>query len=365
MRPVYRPVNGGSKTERIKFANMPNAITEAAWKRFREHSRRKQIFDIDRNIEVYAISENIYGLYHPNCDGGGDVWMYLIVGTKKAFLIDTAYGLGDLKGLCSLLSGGKELIVANTHVGPDHVFGNFRFGHVFCHEYEAENIAARLQPENCFDYLFDENGHPIWLKFDKEDLPKHKKPEICFLGKGEKAENPERDDTVVMIGVPDGYTWDIGGREIELIWTGGHMPGHSMFLDKADRVLIAGDDVCGDIIGISGPKPNLKNCQYRNVYTYRERLKELVKRTDEFDYIFPGHYMGFIESTVLYNILDTLNAIVDNPESYDYKELYHSGSGAVFERMYKRVKGFGDVAYEWDSVYPAGEEPEEYRKAHL
>lgn len=366
MRPTYRRVQGGSKTERIRYANTANAITEASMKRFREHSSRKHIYDVNRNVEVYDISEHVYGLYHPNCDGGGDVWMYLIVGQDKAMLIDTAYGLGDIRGLCDLLSGGKELIVVNTHVGPDHVFGDFRFDLVYCHEYEAENIVNRLKPETCFDYLFDAQGDPVWLRFDRADLPKHREPRMCFLGKGETAEPVGQANAVMIAGVPDGYVWSLGGgQEIELIWTGGHMPGHAMFLDKMNRFLFAGDNVCSDAIGISGPRPNLVNCRYRNVKTYRDRLTELVKRLDEFDMIFPGHFLGFIDKHVLLDILDTLNAILLEPQKCTYRELYHSGSGAVFERMYRRVKGFGDVAYEWDSVYPQGEEPERYRKEYL
>ena len=155
MRTAYREIKGKSKTERIFFTNLPNPIVEAMWKRFREHSRSCRVYDIDPNVEVYPLGGQLYGLYHPNCDGGGDVWMYLIVGEERAFLLDTAYGLGDLQGLCDLLSGGKELIVANTHLGPDHVFGNFRFDHVFCHTYDTENIANKLRPADCFDYLFD------------------------------------------------------------------------------------------------------------------------------------------------------------------------------------------------------------------
>ncbi|MFQ9073117.1 MAG: hypothetical protein ACLR43_10615 [Faecalibacillus faecis] len=36
-------------------------------------------------------------------------------------LIDTAFGLGDLKGLIHKLIGDKEIIVCNTHCHIDHV----------------------------------------------------------------------------------------------------------------------------------------------------------------------------------------------------------------------------------------------------
>lgn len=358
MRPAYRPVNGGSKTERIFFSNQPGTIVEAMWKRFREHNKTKRILDVNPNIEVYTIMENVYGMYHPNCDGGGDVWMYLIVGQEKAMLIDTAYGLGDIQGLCDELSGGKDLIVVNTHLGPDHVFGNFRFDHVFCHEYEVENIAWKLQGENCFDYLFCPDGSNKWLRFDREDLPQQVPVTTAMLSSLSTGKIPTHEG-VMMIGVPNHHCWKLDeDTEIELIWTGGHMPGHAMFLDKKHRLLFAGDDICQDTVGISGPKPFLKNCQYRNVYTYRENLKELVQRLQEFDYVFSGHFLGFIENHVMLDTLDTLNAILEDPHGYDYKELYRTGAGDLVEKMYKRVRGYGEVAYEWDSIFPAGMEPE-------
>ncbi len=49
---------------------------------------------------------------------------------EKALLIDTAFGLGDIKGLADYLSGGKELVVVNTRPHPDHGFGNHGKGKI-------------------------------------------------------------------------------------------------------------------------------------------------------------------------------------------------------------------------------------------
>ena len=68
--------------------------------------------------------------------------------------------------------------------------------------------------------------------------------------------------------------------------------------------------------------------------------------------MFSGHFSGYIETHVLCDILDTLNAVLENPDEYDYKEVYKSGSGGETEKMFRRVRGFGDVAYEMDSIFP-------------
>jgi glyoxylase-like metal-dependent hydrolase (beta-lactamase superfamily II) len=199
-----------------------------------------RVYDVNPYVEVYKFYDNMYGLFNPSLGGGGDVWMWLIIGPKQAMLIDTAYGLGDMKGLVNKITGGMPLIVANTHIGPDHVLGNCRFEKVYCHEYDYESIKNACKP-GAWDYLFDKDGNNIWLQFDRKDLPVYKNYEL--------------------VAVKDGHTFNLGGDyEVELVWTAGHTPGHSMYLDKKSRYLFAGDDVCSDVIGCgSGHTPGRPN----------------------------------------------------------------------------------------------------------
>ena len=158
------------------------------------------------------------------------------------------------------------------------------------------------------------------------------------------------------MGVPNGTTWDLGGGyEVELVWTGGHAAGHAMFLDKKGRCLFAGDDVCSDVIGCGGgPRPGGVNNQYCNLSTYRDELAKLCRRLDEFDYIFPGHFVVNLENNLLLNILEALNQIIADPDCYDYKVEHAGGQGGEKRvRMHKFVKGFGTIAYSANGVYPS------------
>ena len=328
------PINGASKAKRLKWGSPQNQISWAYMKLLRENNKTMKVYDINPYIEVYQFRDNLYGLFNQNCDGAGDVWQYLIIGPNKAMLIDTAFGLGDQKGLVDKITGGVPLIVVNTHLGPDHSFGNVLYDTVYCHEYEVENIKNRVKP-GAWDYLFDEKGNNIWLQFDREDLPKYKE--------------------FKLIGVPDGYTFNLGGDyDIQLVWTAGHSAGHAMYIDKKGRSLFAGDDVCSDVIGCgSGPRPGGVNGQYCNLTTYRDCLAKLVKRLDEFDYIFPGHFMVNLENHLLINILETLNEIIADPESFAYQVERAGGQGgAVNIRMHKFVRGFSTIAYTKNGIYP-------------
>ena len=330
------PINGQSKAKRLKWGSPQNQISWAYMKMLREGNKTGKVYDINPYIEVYQFSENMYGLFNQNCDGAGDVWQYLIIGPEKAMLVDTAFGLGNQKGLVDQLTGNMPLIVVNTHLGPDHSLGNVLYDTVYCHEYEVDNIKGRVKP-GAWDYLIDENGNNIWLQFDKEDLPEYKDYEL--------------------IGVSNGHVFNLGDDyDIELFWTAGHAAGHAMYIDKKGRSIFAGDDVCSDVIGCGGgPKTGGFYNQYRNLTSYRNQLEKLVKRLDEFDYIFPGHFMVNLENHLFENILEALNEIIEDPESYDYPVISEGGGGGTRKRMHKFVKGFSTIAYVEKGIYPSNE----------
>ena len=334
------PINGLSKARRLSWFGPQNTISRAYMKLVREHFENRKVYDCDPYIEVYQFRENLYGLFHQNCDGAGDVWMWLTIGPEKCLLVDTGYGLGDIRALVDEISGGKEVIVVNTHDHYDHAFGNCRFDRAYCHEKLVPYLQA--QNEHMWDYLFyKDSGENIWLQFDREDLPTFKPYEI--------------------IGVPDGYTWDLGGGyEIELINSHGHGgPGAAMYLDKHNKILFSGDNLCSDISGCGSVSFPLEEC---SLYKYRECVKKLVARLDEIDWVFPMHFMVDLENRVLVDMLDTLNVILADPlHNYDSRIETRSTSNPNTPprvRYTKYVNGFSVIAYQIEEKYsdpvPAG-----------
>lgn len=324
MYPIYSEL----KSKRIKFEAPQNAISWAFMKELREHNKTRKIYDVNPYVEVYQFRDNLYGLFTENCDGMGDVWMYLIIGPEKAMLIDTAFGLGDLKGLVDKLTGGKEVIVVNTHDHYDHAYGNCRFEQVYCHEYLVPYLTN--QHKHMWDYLFDGWGENIWLQFDRDDLPTFRPYEIT--------------------GVPDGYTWDLGdGYTVELIHTGGHAAGHAAYLDRNNRILFTGDNICSDISGcgsIGAPRTSGPHGEYTLLSYYRDRVQYLVDRLNEYDYIFPQHFMNNLESHLMTDILETIEQILADPNAYDYKkETYGKARDTVNIRYFKYIRGFSVIGY--------------------
>jgi glyoxylase-like metal-dependent hydrolase (beta-lactamase superfamily II) len=322
------PIESGIKSKRIKWISPPDQITWAWYKELRENNKTKKIYDIDPYVEVYQFLNNVYGLFTENADGMGDVWMYLIVGPEKAMLIDTSYGIGDLKGLVDQITGGKPLYVVNTHGHYDHAYGDCRFDRVYCHKYEVPRISS--QDEHIWDYLFDENGNNIWLEFDKKDLPVFKKFEV--------------------IGCEDGHIFNLGGDyEIEMIWLPGHAPGHATYLDKKNRVLFTGDGACYDRIGLGvddGPNPKQPYFpEVCNVKSYRPQLAKIVERLGEFDYVYPQHGIVRLEKCILPNILKACDEILANPDSYDRMLCWTNSVGVQISYRMKCIDGYGAVGF--------------------
>jgi glyoxylase-like metal-dependent hydrolase (beta-lactamase superfamily II) len=321
-----RPIKSSVKGERLLQREPIDATSWAYMKLLRENNRTKRVYDVDHYAEVYRYRDNMYGILTESADGMGDVWSYLIIGPEKAMLIDTGFGIGDLKGLANEITGGMPLIVANTHCHFDHAYGNCQFDRCYCHENEADAMNLKQDP-HIWDYLFDENGKGIWLDFDRKDIVPFKKYEV--------------------VGVPDGYIFNLGGDyDVELVWIPGHAAGHAMFLDKKSRNLIAGDGIISMRIGISRGSP------FNTVTAYRKEMIKLSRRMDEFDHVFSGHFVGDLETSVIPSLIETDDAIIADPEDCDYME-----ERGARQTLLKFVKGLGTIGYSLQSVGAGGTLP--------
>ena len=318
-------IESGIKSKRFGADELIDTASWAYMRELRTHNSTKKIYDIDPYAEVYQFRDNLYGIFLENIDGGGDMWAYLIVGPEKAMLIDTGYGIGDLKGLAEQLSGGKKLIVVNTHPHPDHALGNFQFEEIFCHKYAIPQTEEYRASGPSYDKLYNPDGSFRYVEFDKNDLV------------------PMKDFKIT--GVEDGHIFNLGeDYDIELIFMGGHQVGHCALLDRKSKTLFPGDNILSMRVMVK-PRTGLYK-EYGTIRTLRDNMKRLVDRIDEFDGIFPGHFMVDVDSRVVCDMYEALDEIVKDPEHCDYKEI----SETAGEKKFKFVKGFGVICYQDDCV---------------
>ena len=302
-------------------------LSRAWMKELRSHNKTKREYEVDPYAEVYQFRDDVYGILKDSADGMGAPWMYLVVGKEKALLIDTGFGIGNLKGLAEELAEGKPLYVVNTHAHFDHCYGNCQFEKVYCYEYEAPYLEQKQDP-HIWDYLFDENGKNIWCDFDRKDIVPFQKYEI--------------------VPCPDGSIFSLGPEhEVELIFLGGHSAGHAAFLDKKNRILFCGDDFISMRVGIGMKRAGMPHTEFCTVNGFYKQAKKLSERLGEFDSLFPGHFIVDIDNSTVLEMIKVLERILENPENCDFEERNHGG---ILTR-FCHVRGLGLFAYTAENVF--------------
>jgi glyoxylase-like metal-dependent hydrolase (beta-lactamase superfamily II) len=304
---IPRPIKSNLKSHKITMEE-EKPIRWSFMKILREYSTLKKEYPVNPYAEVYQFRDNMWAIYTDTFDGAGDPWMFLIDGPEKAMLIDTAFGVGNLKGLVKEVVGEKPLIVANTHWHFDHAYGNCQFDTCYCHEAEVPLMKLKNNP-HIWDYLFDpKTGKPLYTEFDRADIvPWHE---------------------YNIVGVPDGYLFDLGGGYVvEAVQLPGHTPGQCGYYDHHDHTIFV-----GDTSGIGGIPE--KDDPFREFYTVeglRDALVKLQPRFNEISGCFPGHGALDTSPVTLQYLLDATEAVIANPNCYDTKkEFEHWGKKGVF-----------------------------------
>lgn len=166
--------------------------------------------EIDR--DTFAISE--YGHWE-------ETHCYLLCGEKMAVLIDTGLGVCDISQIVHDLTA-LPVMVATTHVHWDHIGGHGYFDRIAVHEAEREWLSS---------------GFPIPLQVVRRSLTK----EPCRFPPDFRI-----DDYTVFQGKPQvilhgGDRIDLGERELWVVHTPGHSPGHCCYYEEKRAYLYSGD----------------------------------------------------------------------------------------------------------------------------
>lgn len=150
------------------------------------------------------------------------VYCYLIIGSARAFLIDTGTGFGDLAAFIREITP-LPLTVAATHAHPDHIGGRGAFPALYLPD--RERGLARFYGTLAMRRLM----------FGKAAMEKyHTTRKAIKRGKFRTKYLP----------LHDGDRFDLGGRTVVSILVPGHTKGGMMFYAEQDHMLFTGDDLC-------------------------------------------------------------------------------------------------------------------------
>lgn len=187
---------------------------------------------------------------------GSDVCEYLIEGSERAALIDTGYGIGDLKGFVETLTE-KPYDVFITHGHVDHAAGASQFPEV------RMNLADMdVEKEHCT------------VEFRKEMVKSHTKLNV------EDADFvPQRTES--FTDLQDGEVFDLGGLTLRWIHVPGHTKGMMVALVEEERTVFFGD-ACGVGVLLALPESG-------TVEGYLKSLKKLKGFEDKYDTVLRQH----------------------------------------------------------------------------
>ena len=171
------------------------------------------------SIEIYKtekISSHIWRISELNIAN-----CYLVVGEKKAALIDCGLGVSSLLEEVRKITSLPIILIA-THSHVDHVGGAKEFGKIHVHYADAPILRWSNSFSQRIDFL---KTHKLVEKFKEEGivLP-HYKPYLF------------------MIPFGDTKIFDLGGVKLETIRTKGHSIGSCNFKVKADNIILVGDN---------------------------------------------------------------------------------------------------------------------------
>ncbi|MBR5715077.1 MAG: MBL fold metallo-hydrolase [Bacteroidales bacterium] len=168
--------------------------------------------------------------------------LYLVAGADSAILIDAGTEIPGLHQIVSDICKKPVRLIA-THVHPDHTGSAIN-------EWEEISINAA-----------DEVNRPMFM--------------VGYTGK-----------TRYLI---DGEVIDLGGRKIEVIFTPGHTPGSTTFLDRERHYGFSGDSF--------GSGNLLITTNFSTVILSAQRMAYLMEKQG-IEYLYPGHYMGVNKETL-------------------------------------------------------------------
>ena len=185
---------------------------------------------------------------------------YLLCGQVSAVLIDTGLGVSNIRKIVDSLTE-LPVMTITTHIHWDHIGGHKYFDNIAVHENEKDWLSVKF---------------PIPLQVVKNNLTKVP----CDF----PAEF-DIDAYQIFQGEPqrilhDGDWLDLGGREIQVIHTPGHSPGHCCFYEPGREYLYSGDLI-------------YEGCLYAFYPTTDPQLfYQSVKRVQKYKIakVLPGHH---------------------------------------------------------------------------
>ncbi|MBU3182795.1 MBL fold metallo-hydrolase [Clostridium psychrophilum] len=265
------------------------------------------------------IAESITRIFGPT----GEL-MYLVEGDKRAVLIDTGTGVGDLSEYVKQLTD-KSITVILTHGHVDHASGAPNFDDVYMNHADEEVYKEHND-------LALRKGY---IKSQYKDFDKIKESDYV-----------QTKSSSVYKDLKDGAVFNLGGITLEVYDAAGHTPGQMAILFKEERILMIGD--------AANQATFLFDKRSLGITSYEKSMKNLLLKTEgKFDKIFLSHGSGEAPKELLANIIllcEDIKAGNDDEVPFNFMGQVVYIAKAMNAQLERVDGGFGNIIYSKEKV---------------
>jgi hydroxyacylglutathione hydrolase len=266
------------------------------------------------------ISEGVTRIYGP----AGEL-MYLVEGSKKAALIDTGTGVGNLKAYVDSLTD-KPYIVLLSHGHVDHAMSASAFRNVYMNAADNNIYVEHSDMAVRKGFLEMSMGETFKQVKEEDYIPIASSERFKPLLPGDK--------------------FDLGGINLEIMVGAGHTPGMITMLIVEERTLFLGD-AC-NFFTFLFDKNSL------GLTSYEENLKKLDAETKgRYDKVYLSHGEGDASKDMIASVIEVCEDIKagksdDVPFNFLGEVAYIAKS--VNPAMQRTDGGLGNIVYNKNKV---------------
>lgn len=177
--------------------------------------------------KIETICQDTYAIADPGI-GIGAVYFYLLVGRQKALLIDSGYGLLDLKEIVRTITD-KEVICVCTHGHIDHALGACQFENAYLHSNDFEVYDRHKAPDFIRQVGFAEG--PMYAEDPVRSGPYHKELVERLAAAPHPALKPLNHISA----------FNLGGRTVSCHHLPGHTQGSVILYDRENHIIFDSD----------------------------------------------------------------------------------------------------------------------------
>lgn len=245
-----------------------------------EYAKLDRVLPDEPWFQVYRIRPGVYALYEPK--QFEEVISYLILGDRRAVLFDSGMGIGKISAVVARLTT-LPVTVVNSHTHFDHVGGNAEFHDIWNRDldYSRHNMAGGAS------------------EYSRNTLAPER---LCgLLPSGVNPNSYSTRPWRSTHSLQDGEHIDIGGRELEVLFTPGHTPDSLVLLDRKNGLLFTGDTFYPGPIYLFTPETDFP--------AYARSVDRLAALQSQVTLLLPAHNVPLADASNLQRLADAVQEV--------------------------------------------------------